>query len=85
MGHWAKKITICIIQAMALFFLFSCASVQQQQIGSRDTISSNHQGFAYMKSGAGGRTSSDGKAPAMNSLLAVAYNNRGMISVEEGK
>jgi tetratricopeptide (TPR) repeat protein len=66
-------------------FLFACASIQHQQIESRDTISFNKQGLAYVKGGPHAKDPSLGKTPEMNTLLAVAFNNTGMLSMEEGK
>ena len=65
--------------------LFSCASIQHQQIESRDTVSYKQQGVAYMKGGTNAKVPSFVKSLGRNTLLAVAFNNRGMLSMEEGK
>jgi tetratricopeptide (TPR) repeat protein len=84
MGNFVKRTAIHIIPVIVLFFLFSCASVTQQSVSS-DAISSDSQGLASMKKGSSVKTASNNIAPGMNSLLAAAFNNLGMLSVEEGK
>jgi tetratricopeptide (TPR) repeat protein len=66
-------------------FLFACASIQHQQIESRDTIAFNKQGLAFVKGSTHAKGPSFGRTSDMKTLLAVALNNRGMLSMEEGK
>jgi lipoprotein NlpI len=83
MKRWTKYfIKLFVIGNAGL--LFSCAAVQQQQNESRDTVSCNRQGLVYMKGGSYAQAPPFSKAPKMNPLLAAAFNNRGMISLEEG-
>jgi lipoprotein NlpI len=82
-----KRWTKCFIKLFVIGnagFLFSCAAIQQQQNESRDTASFNRHGLVYMKGDSHAQGPSFSKAPKMNSLLAAAFNNRGMISLEEG-
>jgi tetratricopeptide (TPR) repeat protein len=79
-GYFIKLLVIGTVG-----FLFSCASIQHQQIESRDAVSYDKQGLAYMKGGTNAKAPSFGKTPERSTLLAVAFNNRGMLSLEEGK
>jgi hypothetical protein len=58
-----KKTTILVIPAIVLLFLISCTSIRQQQIESKDALSSNNQGLAYVKKGGQGEIPPDSSKP----------------------
>ncbi len=85
MRRFLEKVLTCVLSAICILFLVSCGSVHHYQMGQRDILSTNSQGLVYVKSEISDQVPLNDKFPAMNSLLATAYNNRGMISMEEGK
>jgi len=68
-----------IITLIIFFFLFSCASTQQKQIGSRDAEVYYKQGSDYLIRGQYDQAISDlNKALEINPRYAEAYSNRGL-------
>ena len=77
-----KRLQICVLHRLeiviACSILFSCATIQQTQLKSRDAEEFNNQGFAHCQIGRYDQAISDfSKAIEANPQLAPAYNNRG--------
>ena len=63
MKSLVKKNVVLVIPAIVLLFLFSCTSIRQQQIESKDAVSSSNQGLAYVKKGGHDETPPDSGTP----------------------
>ncbi len=83
--RFLEKALTCVLSAISVLLLTSCSSIHQTQMGQGDVLSTNSQGLVYVKSETTGHPLLNDEASAMNLLLAAAYNNRGMISMEQGK
>jgi len=71
---------VWIILPVILLSLFSCASTQPKQDGSRDAKFYNNRGIVFGEKGEYDQAISDfDKAIAINPRYMTAYNNRGVI------
>ena len=78
--------TIWIILPIVLFFLFSCASTQEEKSGASDAQFYNSRGMAYDKEGRYDQAILDyNKALKINPRYAEAYNNRGVAYRRKGQ
>jgi len=83
-----KRLQICVLHRLeiviACSILFSCPTIQQTQLKSRDAEEFNNQGFAHCQIGRYDQAISDfSKAIEINPRFAQAYKNRGWAYIKK--